>query len=85
MTEAEISKISTALTIINRPSYDKETIRLLVKDIVDQKHLEYIEKGLLLNDKSLIMHGLMGALSHYEAKKEKEIFEKRINSITQNH
>jgi len=66
--EEAIAKISNVLAIINQPSYDKEIVRTL-KGIVDEKHWNYIEMGLLKKDKSLIMHGIMGAMSHYEAEK----------------
>ncbi len=71
MTEEAISNLSNALALLNEHEYDKETIRNLVRNIVDAKHLDYIERGLDTNDKSLIMHGIIGALSHYEAEKAK--------------
>jgi len=80
-----IARLSNALVVLSSQEFDKETIRTLTKDIVDLKHLHYIEQGLASNDRSLIMHGIVGALSHYEAEKEKEVFEKRIRSITQDH
>ncbi|MCX6708692.1 MAG: hypothetical protein NTW67_03545 [Candidatus Woesearchaeota archaeon] len=77
-----ISQLSNALAIVNQESFDKETIRTLTK-FVDDKHKQYIERGLMLNDRHLIMHGIVGALSHYEAEKDKEKFEKKISSIAQ--
>ncbi len=77
-----ISQLSNALAIVSQESFDKETIRNL-KSLVDEKHWQYIEQGLMLNDKHLIMHGIVGALSHYEAEKDKEKFEKKISSLAQ--
>lgn len=68
--EEAIAKLSNVLAIINQPNYDKEIVRTL-KEIVDKKHWNYIEIGLFKNDKSLIMHGIIGAMSHYEAEEEK--------------
>jgi len=84
LTDEAISKLSTALVILAEKNFDKEEVRALT-DFIDEKHKNYIERGLLENDKSLVMHGVMGALSHYEAEKERETKEKRIHSIKENH
>lgn len=78
--EEAITRLSNALAIISQ-QIDKEAVRTL-KEIVDEKHWHYIEQGLQTNNKSLIMHGIIGAMSHYEAEREKEKFEKKIRSIT---
>ena len=78
-----ISRLSNALVILGAGTIDKEAIRSLVKDVVDEKHSHYIEQGLISNDKSLLMHGIVGALSHYEAEKEKAIKEKKLHALTQ--
>lgn len=83
--EEAIARLSNALVVLNSQTFDKETIRVLTKDIVDEKHQHLIEQGLMLNDKSLIMHGVVGALSHYEAEKEKERFAKRLHSIKEDY
>ncbi len=80
-----ISRLSHALALLSRQDFDKEAVRALAKDAVDEKHLHYVEQGLAANDKSIIMHGIVGALSHYEAEKEKERFAKRIHSIKEDH
>ena len=77
-----ISQLSNALAIVSQEGFDKEIIRNL-KVLVDEKHWHYIEQGLMFNDRHLIMHGIVGALSHYEAEKDKEKFEKKIQSIAQ--
>ena len=83
--EEAISRLSSALALLSRQEFDKETIRMLTKDVADEKHQHYIEQGLISNDKSLIMHGIIGALSHYEAEKEKERFAKKIHSLKEDH
>ncbi len=82
-TEDAIAKLSNALAILSAGSIDREAVRSLVKDVVDEKHSHYIEQGLISNDKSLIMHGIVGALSHYEAEKEKANKEKKLHSLTE--
>jgi len=77
-----ISRLSSALVMLSTSEIDKEAIRSLVKDVVDEKHSHYIEKGLLSNDKTLILHGIVGALSHYEAEKDKEKLEKKFQTLT---
>ncbi len=84
-TDQAISQLSNALATLSQQDFDKEEIRSLTKDVVDEKHQHYIEQGLMQNDRSLIMHGIVGALSHYEAEKEKEIFAKKIHSIKEYH
>ena len=81
--EEAISRLSNALALLSEQEFDKEKVRVLTQGILDEKHRNYVEQGLASNDKSMIMHGVVGALSHYEAEKEKEIQEKRIRSITQ--
>lgn len=68
--EEAISRLSNALALIATPNYSKETIRTLVEGLLDGKHKEFVERGFQENDRHLIMHGIMGALSHYEAEKE---------------
>ena len=65
-----ITKLSNALATISQPDYDKEVVRAL-KEIVDEKHWRYIEQGLQTGNKTLIIHGIIGAMSHYEAEKDK--------------
>jgi len=65
-----IARLSNALAILNDVEYDKEIVRTLTSGIVDEKHRNYIERGLMHNDKASIYHGILGALSHYEAEKE---------------
>ena len=85
MIEEAIGKLSNVLSLLSERDYDKSAIRSLIKGIVDEKHLSYVEKGLSLGDKSMIMHGIMGALSHYEAEKEKESLNKKIHSLHEHH
>ena len=80
-----IAKLSNALAILSAGSIDKEAVRSLVKDVVDEKHSHYIEQGLTSNDRGLIMHGIVGALSHYEAEKEKAAKEKKLHSLTEDY
>lgn len=82
-TDEAINKLSTALALLGASKFDKEAIRSLVKDVVDEKHSHYIEQGLMTNNKSQIMHGIVGALSHYEAEKEKQTSEKKLQTITE--
>jgi hypothetical protein len=63
--------------------FDEEALRSLLKDVVDEKHSHYIEQGLLRNNKSMIMHGIVGSLSHYEAEKEKQKNEKKFQTLTE--
>ena len=81
--EEAITRLSNALAQLGAGNFDKEALRSLLKDVVDEKHSHYIEQGLLANDKSLIMHGVVGALSHYEAEKDKEKLEKKFQTITE--
>ncbi len=78
-----ISKLSNALAQLGAGKFDKEALKSLVKDVVDEKHSHYIEQGLISDDKSLVMHGIVGSLSHYEAEKEKELKEKKLQTITE--
>jgi hypothetical protein len=80
-TNDAIARLSSALAILSAGEVDKEAIRSLVKDVVDEKHSHYIEQGLIANDKTLLMHGIVGALSHYEAEKEKEVKEKKLHAL----
>jgi hypothetical protein len=82
-TEEAISLLSHALALLGAQKIDKEAVRSLVKDVVDEKHSHYIEQGIISNDRSMIMHGIVGALSHYEAEKEKEVKEKKLQAITE--
>ena len=66
--EEAINRLSTALSLLSNEKFDKELIRTLT-NFIDQKHKDYIEQGLTTGDKTKIMHGIMGALSHYEAEK----------------
>ena len=79
--EEAISRLSNALAQLGAGNFDKEALRSLLKDVVDEKHSHYIEQGLISNDKSLIMHGIVGSLSHYEAEKAKKIDEKKLYSL----
>ncbi len=80
-TNEAISRLSNALAQLGAGNFDKEALRSLLKDVVDEKHSHYIEQGLISNDKSLIMHGIVGSLSHYEAEKAKEIQEKKLYAL----
>jgi hypothetical protein len=79
--EEAITRLSNALALLSTKEVDKEAIRSLVKDVVDEKHSHYIEQGLISNDKTMLMHGIVGALSHYEAEKEKETKEKKLHAL----
>jgi len=81
-TNEAITRLSNALAQLGAGDFDKEALRSLLKDVVDEKHSHYIEQGLIANDKSLIMHGIVGALSHYEAEKDKEKLEKKFQTLT---
>ena len=83
--EDAIARLSNALAILSAGSIDKEAVRSLVKDVVDEKHSHYIERGLSSNDRSLVMHGIVGALSHYEAEKEKAAKDKKLHSLTEDY
>lgn len=71
-TDEAIRRLSSALAIVSNEGYDNDTVRVLTKEIVDEKHRAFIEKGLADNDTSSLLHGLLGALSHYEAEKEQQ-------------
>jgi len=83
LADEAISRLSNALAQLGAGNFDREALRSLLKDVVDEKHSHYIEQGLLSNDKSLIMHGIVGSLSHYEAEKDKEKLEKKFQTITE--
>jgi len=71
-----IARLSNALALMSNREIDKEAIRTLTAGIIpDEKHKLLIDVGIAQNDKAKIMHGIVGALSHYEAEKEK-IFQK---------
>jgi hypothetical protein len=75
-----IARLSNALALLSEREINKEAIRNLTLGIIpDEKHKLFIEIGLAQNDKAKVMHGIVGALSHYEAEKEKANFEKRFN------
>lgn len=80
--EEAISRLSNALAQLGSGNFDKEALRSLLKDVVDEKHSHYIEQGLLANNKSLVMHGIVGSLSHYEAEKDKQKTEKKFQTLT---
>lgn len=63
----EIERISHVIELVAEPDFDKTEV-LALQDIIDDKHWNYIKEGLAENDKAKLMHGLLGALSHYEAK-----------------
>lgn len=65
-TQEAILLITDALTLVSQETFDKTKIRTL-KTILDKKHWQLVEEGLDLDDKKKLMHGLIGALSHYEA------------------
>lgn len=70
-TENAITRISHVLQLVAQPTFDKQAVRAL-RDIIDEKHWHYIEQGLEHNDKAKLMHGLVGALSHYEAERTQQ-------------
>ncbi len=61
-----------ALSLLSAPLFDKEAIRELTKDLLDGKHGRFVEDGLRLDDRQLVLHGVVGALSHYESEQEKQ-------------
>lgn len=69
--EEAIERLNKALSLATLNVVDKEAIRTLTNGITDEKHARYIEQGLESNDKSTLLHGIVGMLSHYEAEKEK--------------
>ncbi|HLC32737.1 MAG TPA: hypothetical protein VJJ82_02835 [Candidatus Nanoarchaeia archaeon] len=77
-----IIRLSRALELVSAEEcFDKDELLGLVEDILHEKHWEHVQQGLLRDDKTLIVQGLMGALGHYEAAQEKERTEKRIGSL----
>ena len=71
-TEDAIQRLSHALSLVSDQEFDKEAVRTLTQDILDQKHQMLVERGIQENERSLVIHGLLGMLSHYEDQKEKE-------------
>ena len=71
-----IEQLTKALNLLNG-EFDPIEIRNLTL-CADQKHKAYVEKGLIENNKTEIAHGIMGALSHYESEREKQIREKKL-------
>lgn len=69
--EKAIAILTRAISLVS-DNFDKDELLDLIEDVVDEKHWHYIEAGLAKNDKASILHGLMGALSHYEAQGEKQ-------------
>ena len=67
-----IERLSRALDVLSNEPLDKEALRTLCAGLCDSKHQLFIERGLANNDKTLILHGLVGTLSHYETEKEAE-------------
>jgi len=81
-TEEAIARLSNALSMLGAGTFDKDALKSLLKDVVDEKHSHYIEQGLIANDRGLLMHGIVGSLSHYEAEKHKQKLEKKFETIT---
>ena len=84
-TDEAIARLSTALQVLNTDPSNKEKLRQLTQGLLDDKHQHYFEQGLASNDKGHIIHGILGALSHYEAEKEKAHLEKNFASLTDHH
>ncbi len=76
----EIEKLTHALELAQDCFENQENI-LTICDFVDDKHKQMIKQGFANYDKNLIMHGIMGALSHYEAEHYKEEREKRLATL----
>jgi hypothetical protein len=68
-----ISRLSRALSLLSVEPFDKDEVRSLVRGLADEKHSAFIESGLLSNNRALVIRGIMGALSHYEAEKTKNL------------
>ena len=71
-TEEAIRRLSNALSLLSDQGFDKEAVRTLTCDLLDEKHQMLVEKGFQEKERSLIIHGILGMLSHYEDQKEKE-------------
>jgi len=76
----EIDKLTHALELAQDCFNHQEDI-LSLCDFVDNKHKKMIKQGFAQYDKNLIMHGVMGALSHYEAEQYKQEREKRFATL----
>ena len=82
--EAEIQQLTHVLAIMSEPDFNFQDVLKLTKDIVDEKHLHFIEEGVATKDKTKIMHGILGALSHYEAENYKKTKERKLSSLKDN-
>jgi hypothetical protein len=76
----EIDKLTHALELAQDCFEHQEDI-LALCDFIDEKHQQMIKHGFVNYDKNLIMHGIMGALSHYEAQQYKQDREKRLATL----
>ena len=77
-----IARLTRAISLVSASDYfDKDEFLGLIEDVIEEKHMVYIQAGLAKNNTPTIMRGLVGALSHYEAEEEKEHNEKRIKSL----
>ncbi|MBS3125667.1 hypothetical protein J4211_05475 [Candidatus Woesearchaeota archaeon] len=78
-----IARLTRAMLLVSASdNFDKDEFLGLIEDVIDEKHWSYIQTGLSRNDKTSLLRGLMGALSHYEAEQEKERNDKRLSSFT---
>ena len=77
-----IARLTRALSLVSiSDNFDKDEFLGLIEDVIDEKYWNYIQTGLARNDKTNLLPGLMGTLSHYEAEQEKERHEKRFNAL----
>lgn len=76
----EIEKLTHALELAQDCFEHQEAI-IALTDSADEKHTKMIRDGFSQYNKTLIMHGIMGALSHFESELNKEENEKRIATI----
>ncbi len=75
-TEA-INRLSKALELLNNDNYEKQEIASLTEEVADEQHKKYIDQGRESGTKTMIFHGLMGRISHYEA----EIARRKIQAL----
>gem|GEM_PF-4904889 len=76
----EIEKLTHALELAQDCFEHQEDIMALTSG-ADEKHSQMIRDGFSQYNKNLIMHGIMGTLSHYEAERDKEEREKRFATL----
>lgn len=65
-----IARLLAALDALNENSTAE--LRTLTQGLLDEKHQHFLDLGLAKNDRTHLLHAIVGMLSHYEAENQKE-------------